>query len=213
MSTVLGLSILVLTIVGQALAPQQPSTTPPAETRPKVKHLPEGRNSADEGSGQGDVVRINTNLVTVPVSVMDRSGKYIVGLRQEDFEIYEDGVKQDLCNFESIEKPFTVALLLDISDSVGFRIGDIQAAAIAFVDQLRQDDRVMVVSFDSQVRILSEPTTNHELVREAIRQTQMGGGTRVYDAVDFVLNQRLKQIRGRKAAILFTDGIDTGSFQ
>jgi len=71
----------------------------------------------------------------------------------------------------------------------------------------------MVVSFDSQVRILSEPTTNHEFVREAIRQTQMGGGTRVYDAVDFVLNQRLKQIRGRKAAIVFTDGIDTGSFQ
>jgi VWFA-related protein len=144
---------------------------------------------------------------------MDRNGKYILDLRREDFHLYEDGAEQDIANFDSTEKPFTVALLLDISDSMRFRIEDIQAAATVFVNQLRQEDRVMVIAFDSQLRILAEPTTNHNLALDAIHGTSMGGGTRVYDAIDFVLNQRFKSIRGRKAVILFTDGVDTGSFQ
>ena len=164
-------------------------------------------------SSEDDVVRINTSLVTVPVSVMDRDGKYIIDLRRENFQLFENGSQQDIANFDSVEKPFTVALLLDMSDSLRFRIGDIQAAALAFVDQLRSEDRVMVVAFDSQIQILCEPTKNHDVARAAIRKTNMGGGTRVYDTINFVLNKRFNDIRGRKAIILFTDGIDTGSFE
>ena len=164
-------------------------------------------------STEDDVVRINTSLVAVPVSVMDRDGKYIVDLRREDFQLFENGVQQDIANFDSVEKPFTVALLLDMSDSLRFRIGDIQAAALTFVDQLRPEDQVMVVAFDSQIQILCELTKNHDVARAAIRKTNMGGGTRVYDTINFVLNKRFNEIRGRKAIILFTDGIDTGSFE
>ena len=162
---------------------------------------------------EDDVVRINTSLVAVPVSVMDRDGKYIVDLRREDFQLFENGTQQDIANFDSVEKPFTVALLLDMSDSLRFRIGDIQSAALAFVDQLRPEDQVMVVAFDSQIQILCELTKNHDTARAAIRKTNMGGGTRVYDTINFVLNKRFNEIRGRKAIILFTDGIDTGSFE
>jgi VWFA-related protein len=157
------------------------------------------------------VVRVNTTLVTLPVSVMDRNGRFIPDLRQQEFRIYEDGVEHEVAYFASIEKPFTLALVLDTSASTRFRLEEIQDAAIAFVNQLRADDRVMVVSFDEEVRVLAEATNNRNVLRDAIRRTRTGGSTKLYDAVDLVINQRLNREQGRKAVILFTDGVDTAS--
>jgi VWFA-related protein len=159
----------------------------------------------------GDVIRVNTTLVTLPVSVMDRGGRYIPNLRKEDFRLWEDGVEQDVAFFASVDKPFSLVLMIDTSASTRFRLEDIQDAAIAFVNQLRPDDRVMVVSFDDRVRVLSEFTTDRYRLRNAIRQTETGSGTRLYDAVDLVINQRLTSVNGRKAICLFTDGVDTTS--
>jgi VWFA-related protein len=161
--------------------------------------------------GEGDVVRVNTTLITVPVSVMDRAGKYIPDLVKEDFHLWEDGVEQRLAYFGSVEQPFTVALVIDTSASTRYRIEEIQDAAISFVDQLRPGDRVMVVSFDDKIRVLSEPTDDRSQLRFAIRQTRTGGGTKLYDAMDLVMNQKLSRIKGRKAIVLFTDGVDTTS--
>src|SRR6185503_11727346 len=83
--------------------------------------------------------------------------------------------------------------------------------AIAFIDQLRPDDRVMVVSFDEDIDVLAQPTNDRNLLRNAIRRTAHGDGTRLYDAVDLVINQYLNRIEGRKAVVLFTDGVDTSS--
>ncbi len=159
----------------------------------------------------GDVIRVNTTLVTLPVSVTDRDGRYIPNLRKEDFRLWEDGIEQNVAVFSSVDKPFSVVLMLDTSGSTRFRLADIQDAAITFVNQLRQDDRVMVVSFDDQVRILSEFTSDRSRLRDAIRRTQPGNGTKLYDAVDLVMNQRLNSVDGRKAIVLFTDGVDTTS--
>jgi VWFA-related protein len=101
--------------------------------------------------------------------------------------------------------------MIDTSGSTRFRIEDIQDAAIIFVNQLRPDDQVMVISFDDDLRVLSEFTNDRYRLRDAIRRTRTGNGTRLYDAVDMVINQRLSQISGRKAIILFTDGVDTTS--
>jgi Ca-activated chloride channel family protein len=159
----------------------------------------------------GDVIRVDTTLITIPVSVTDRNGRYIPNLRKEDFRLWEDGVEQNVAFFASVDKPFSVVLMIDTSGSTRFRLEDIQDAAITFVNQLRQDDRVMVVSFDDQVRVLSEFTSDRYRLRDAIRQTQTGNGTRLYDAVDLVMNQRLNNVAGRKAIVLFTDGVDTTS--
>lgn len=164
-----------------------------------------------EEVGENDVVRVNTTLVTLPVSVMDRNGRFIPDLRQQEFRIYEDGVEHEVAYFASIEKPFTLALVLDTSASTRFRLDEIQDAAIAFVNQLRTDDRVIVVSFDEEVRVLAEATSNRNVLRDAIRRTRTGGSTKLYDAVDLVINQRLNREQGRKAVILFTDGVDTAS--
>lgn len=159
----------------------------------------------------GDVIRVDTTLVTIPVSVMDRNGRYAPNLHKEDFRLWEDGTEQDIAFFSSVDKPFSLVLMIDTSGSTRFRLEDIQDAAISFVNQLRQDDRVMVVSFDDQVRVLTEFTSDRYRLRDAIRQTRTGDGTKLYDAIDLVMNQRLNSVAGRKAIILFTDGVDTTS--
>jgi len=158
-----------------------------------------------------EVLRINTNLVTVPVSVADRQGRFIAGLNEAQFHLYENGVEQKIAFFDNAESPFTVALLLDTSDSTKARLGEIQQAALAFLDQLRENDRVLVVCFDNQIRVASEITSDRQKLRDAIGQARTGGGTGLYNTVDEVVNQRLKKISGRKAVVLFTDGVDTSS--
>jgi VWFA-related protein len=132
-------------------------------------------------------------------------------LTARDFTLYEDGVLQTIASFGTEEVPFSVALLLDVSPSVQGNIQDIQDAAIAFVRQLRPQDRVMVVSFDRQIHYLSDFTSDRRELEWAIRRTNTGSGTSVYDAVYETVQRKLRNVEGRKALILFSDGEDTTS--
>jgi Ca-activated chloride channel family protein len=158
-----------------------------------------------------EVETVSTSLVTVPVRVSDRGGRFITDLRREQFHVFEDHVEQEISFFETADKPFTVALLLDVSDSARIKRGEIQAAARAFVDQLRADDRVMIVAFDKNVSLLSEATGDREVLYEAISRAQSGGGTSFYDALAEVVGKRLSHVAGRKAVVVLTDGVDTTS--
>ena len=169
------------------------------------------KDNGPEEYGEGDTLRVDTTLVSLPVSVMDRDGKFIPNLRKEDFRIWENGIEQQVAYFASTEKPFTVALVIDTSGSTKNKLEEIQDAAIAFVEQLRPDDKVMVVAFNDRIRVLSEPTNDRFILRDAIRETEAGSGTRLYDAVDMIINQYFNRIEGRKALVLFTDGVDTTS--
>jgi VWFA-related protein len=161
---------------------------------------------------EGDVVRIDTNLVTVPVSVFDRQGRLIPNLERGSFSVFENGVEQQISHFEPTEKPFTVALVLDTSGSTVFHLWEIKEAAIAFAKQLRPQDRVLVVTFNDLVMLLAEATSDLKVVTEVIeRGANTGFATRLYDAVALVINERLNKIQGRKAIVLFTDGVDTKS--
>lgn len=167
-----------------------------------------------EEVGENDIVRVDTMLVTVPVSVLDRQGRFIPGLKSEDFTLLENGEQQSIAYFETAEKPFTVALLLDTSASTHFQLDEIKAAAIAFAKQLRPQDRVLVVTFNSEVLLLTEATNDVNLMEAAIEEyANTGTATRLYDAVDLTIHERLNRIKGRKAIVLFTDGVDTASQQ
>lgn len=172
---------------------------------------PEPSPTVDPNGGDDEIIRVETNLVTMPVSVLDRDGRFISGLQQRDFKIFENGVEQKIDYFQSVETPFTVALLIDVSPSTQFRIDEIQNAAITFVDQLRPSDRVMVITFDQYVHVLTEPTNNRDRLRNAIRNAQFGDGTSLYEAVDQTIYQHLGRVQGRKAVVLFTDAVDTTS--
>src|SRR2546429_5064172 len=165
-----------------------------------------------EEVGEGDVVRVDTTLVTVPVSVLDRQGRFVPNLRREDFSVIENGVEQPIAYFEPAEKPFTVALLLDTSASTHFHLSEIKEAAIAFAKQLRPQDRVLIVSFNDEVLLLTEATNDVNLIETIIEENvNTGNSTRLYDAVDLTVKERLNKIKGRKAIVLFTDGVDTSS--
>jgi len=169
------------------------------------------KDAGPEEVGEGDVVKVETTLISIPVSVMDRDGKFIPNLTKNDFHVWEDGVEQKVAYFASTEKPFTVALVIDTRASTRYKIEEIQDAAITFVNQLRPDDKVMVVSFDDKIRVLAQPTSDRSVLRNAILETRIGSGTRLYDAMDQVINKELSRIDGRKAIVLFTDGVDTTS--
>lgn len=158
-----------------------------------------------------DVIRVKTTLVNSPVLVIGRDGKFVPNLRREDFEVFENGVRQEIAYFAPVENPFTVAILIDTSRSALFDLQDIQEAAIAFVDKMRPNDRALVVTFSNDVAVLAEPTSDREALRNAIRSARSGGNTRVYDAIKFALAARLALNEGRTALILFTDGVDNDS--
>lgn len=196
-----------------------------SESTPKPKRpliYPRGWNSdkskapapviADKTEDIPDgAVRVETNLVMIPVSVFDRNGLYIPNLRQNDFKVFEDGKEQEIAYFGRSEVPFTVALLIDTSPSTAYKIDEIREAAKAFVDQLKPQDQVIVIEFDGNVHVLTERTSDRQQIYKAIKRADFGGGTALYDAVDFALAKRLNRIEGRKAIVLFTDGVDTQS--
>ncbi|MDQ3798457.1 MAG: VWA domain-containing protein [Acidobacteriota bacterium] len=194
----------------------------PATVKPQTQTVPNvqtGSGSSSTGTqtdatvDEADVIKVETNLISIPVSVFDRNGLYIPNLRQSDFKIFEDGREQEISYFGTSDKPFTVILLIDTSPSTQYKIEEIQQAATAFVDQLKPQDNVMVIEFDSRVNVLTEATNDRQKIYKAIRKADFGDGTSLYDAVEFSLRKRLSKIEGRKAIVLFTDGVDTTSYK
>jgi VWFA-related protein len=181
-------------------------TEPPTKTSTTQKSAP-----LSEEIGDDDVIRVDTSLVTVPVSVMDREGRFVYDLKKEDVQIFENDVEQEIAVFESVETPFTVVLMLDTSSSVWKKLDRIKDAAVAFVDQLRPNDRVMVVSFAKQMTVHCQPTDDRERVKQTIRGIGKGVSTHFYKAVSKVMTKVLADIKGRKAIIVFTDGVDSSN--
>lgn len=197
----------------QRTAPTNQNNVPASKARPTladpnaVPPPPPSRKPKEED----EVITVETNLVTTPVSVMDRNGRFIPGLKKKDFKIFENGVPQTITYFQSEEQPFTVVLMIDISPSTKYHIDQIHFAALTFVNQLRPADKVMVVAFDQRTRVLCEPTSERAALYSAIYKAQFGSGTSLYDAVDAVTSLELVNTPGRKAVVLFTDGVDTTS--
>jgi Ca-activated chloride channel family protein len=180
------------------------SPTPATQEEPQFK---------DEAPVEDkDIIRVDTDLVAIPVKISDRKGRFISGLTKENFQIFEDDAPQEIAYFTNEEQPFTVALVLDMSYSSTFKITEIQSAAMAFIAQLRPNDKVMVVSFDQEVHVLCNPTSDRKTLQTAIKSTKIASGTSLYDAVDVVINQKFRGLSGRKAMVLFTDGVDTTSY-
>ncbi len=200
-----------LLISGAHFATSQTVPPPPPQTTPTPPRDPQKQPSpGEEEIDPADVVRVKTTLVNSPVLVIGRDGKYVPSLRREDFAVFEDGIKQDVAYFAPVNKPFTVALLIDTSRSAKFKLPDIQAAAASFVDEMRPDDQALVITFGSDIKVLAEATASRESLRRALGSIRPGGGSRVYDAIDFTI-KRLAGIEGRKALIILSDGVDTAS--
>lgn len=169
-----------------------------------------GQEKADE------VVRVQTELVSVPVIVSDRNGRYIPGLGKKDFSVFQDSIEQKIEFFASTEEPINVALLIDTSQSTRLVLEDIKDSAVALIKQLKPQDKAMIVSFDSDVNVLSELTSDHKMLSRAVNNADIPDrriGTKLRDAIADVVEIKFKDIHGRKAIIVMTDGKDAGSYE
>jgi Ca-activated chloride channel homolog len=201
--------LLLLGIAGFAQAQQLPTPSPtPASASPSPS------TPGVEEVSAGDVIHISANLVSVPVSVLNRQGGYVVDLQRQDFRVFEDGKEQTIVHFSNVDQPFSVVLLIDTSGSTAPFLDQIKGAAKAFVAQLRSSDTVRPVYFHGEIKSLSAVGINDaKLFSDAIDKIEPGPinmGTRLYDAVDFGL-KALRPVATRKAVILITDGEDTWS--
>ena len=196
--------LISLVLVGQSLI-AQPQKKPPSRAPQKPAKV----EQVEEAPAEQDLetVKVDTNLVTVPVIASSRTGKYIADLVKEEFKISEDGVAQEIAFLATVNAPFSVVLLLDTSGSTKQKLPMIQRAAIAFVEQLSSADKVKVISFDDSVKDWNDFTSDKAVIRNAISQTTSGEGTKVYDAVERALDN-LWPVTGRRAIVVFTDGVD-----
>jgi VWFA-related protein len=168
--------------------------------------------SAPQEIDEGDVLRVDTELVTLNVSVVDRgTSRGLTGLAQDDFKLYEDGVKQQLAHFESSSAPFDLVLLIDMSGSTRDVVKLIRAAALRFINAARPADRIGVITFAGSPTVVSPLTMDRQSLRERIAVIETPrGDTKLYDALDFSMNEVLKQTREsrRTAIVLMSDGLD-----
>jgi Ca-activated chloride channel family protein len=161
--------------------------------------------------------RAGVELVSLNVTVTDGTAHYVTDLTQDDFSIFEDGVKQDVTFFNRTNLPIALALLVDTSASMEAKLPTAQEAAIGFVKRLRPQDLAEVVDFDSRVIILQPFTANQQELDQAIRKTSAGGSTSLYNAIYIALKDLKKvvaknvdEIR-RQAIVVLSDGEDTSS--
>lgn len=172
-----------------------------------TKHSQDQRKPTAE-----EPVRLSASLVQVPAVVTDRSGKFVSDLSRNDFTVSEDGKRQDISFFAATKQPFNAVLVLDTSNSAQDRLRVIQSAAVDFTKQLRPGDRMMAISFDNEVRQLTDFSQDRQELEKAIRGTESGFGKLLYEAVARALEQ-FKNVEGRRAVVLFSDGVDMRSIE
>jgi VWFA-related protein len=162
-------------------------------------------------------IKAEVALVNVFFSAMDRKSKPMPGLREEDFMVFEDGLRQDIQYFADLSRekdmPLTIALLIDTSGSVKNKLEAEQATAAEFFrDILRtKKDLALIIQFDSDVNLVQDFTDDPNTLIRALKTLQAGNTTSLYDAVYLAVNEKLKGEVGRKVIVIITDGDDTSS--
>ena len=198
--------------VAATTGPTSPPSAPPeiASTQPE----PGSDKPAFES---GYALRVNVDWIYLNVSVRDRrSNRSIPNLVREDFMVYENGSEQTVEKFQTSETPFHLLLLLDVSGSTRSYMRMIKKASIDFTREINSDDRIAVATFNSYTRLIQDFTNDRTRLRRSINRIRSGGGTAFYDALMTSVNEYMHNIEGRKAVVVFTDGVDnqlTGDYK
>lgn len=176
----------------------------------------DGHPPRSSGSQDKDLpfrLEVDVDLVVLNVTVFDESGANMTSLAQEDFTIYEDGIRQDISTFFPVEAPFKLVLLVDTSISTRHNLKLIKDAARNFTKELRPADQISVTETHFFTREVQKFTNNRKLLRKAIKQleTYPYGGSRVYDGVAMALQSLQSTRSSRKAIVVLSDGMENSS--
>jgi Ca-activated chloride channel homolog len=204
------LSAVLITVVAAAVAAQQSPSVQQSQPGQQPKQQPGAQTP-----GQDDIIRDVIINVQLPVAVAEKGGRFVTDLKQSDFEILEDNVKQELESFYvKSDLPLDIALLMDTSNSVKPKLKFERDAAVSFLyTALRlRKDRALFLTFDSELELHQDFTDRLDLLTKAIDRVKARGETRMYDAVYRVCEEKMFNVQGRRRAIvLITDGDDTVS--
>lgn len=170
---------------------------------------PRIQDRSEKSDDQSSTIRVDTDLILLDVSVKGSDGRSIVGLRKEDFEVLEDGVKQQVALFSTSDVPLNIVLILDTSGSTEKDISLMRRAAKRFLEEIRPKDRVALVSFSQSVQLLSNFTADRKRLEYGLSEMEPGSGTALYDTLVVTLNDLLRRVEGRKALVILTDGVDS----
>lgn len=180
--------------------PNKPAAGTPAQPGP-------------EEVSEDDIIRVDTELVSVNVSVVDRgTSRGVNDLTKNDFRLYEDNTQQEIRHFESSSAPFNLVLLIDLSGSTAKVVELIKSAALHFVDAARPFDRIGVITFAGEQVVVSPLTTDHEALRQRINGIRRpDGSTKLYDSLAFAMDEVGRQTRDsrRNAVVVISDGMDS----
>ena len=223
-------SVLLIGIWAVEISPQQaqrPRRVTNGTDQTTETKKPDGSNKNTDSAevDEGDIVRVDTQLVSVPAVVTDATGRPLSGLKAENFRLVEDGEVQTIANFGTTETPFEIALLLDTSGSTRDDVALIRSAANSFIEALRPGDRVGIVAFNmaqtakdpiAAVDVLSSLTGDRGELRKAMDRLGASNGTPYYDALESVVQSIFRdppgeEMRGRRAVVALTDGVDSAS--
>lgn len=215
-------SIFLIASGQEAAQKQRPRRVGSSDNAAQPKSSPEVPVDAVD---EGDVVRVDTQLVSVPAVVVNGEGRPVPGLKAENFLLFENGKEQKISNFGTTETPFEIALLLDTSGSTRADVALIRHAANSFVEALRPGDRVAIVGFNTARRdnnaiavpeVLTRLTGDRKILREAIENLGSSNGTPFYDGLGRIADEIFfepprEEMRGRRALVALTDGVDSAS--
>jgi VWFA-related protein len=206
--------IAVAPMAAKQVSNVKPSGSPElqgSKTSTKPSGTPESPNESAE-LDEGDIIRVDSQLVTLNMSVVDRSTRRgLQGLLRDDFKLFEDGEEQNIVQFDSSNAPFDLVLVMDLSGSTKDVVKLIREAALHFVDAARPSDRIAVITFAADAKVVSPLTADRELLRQRINTIDTDrGDTRLYDATVFAMNEigRDAKRSRRSAIILMSDGLD-----
>jgi VWFA-related protein len=202
-SSLLPLAVLVLTALLGASAFVCAQTPKPV---PEKQEQPDSRKKSEP---DGAVIAIETSEVLLPVTVRDSAGQFATDLKAEDFSIFEDGQPQPITSFALKRLPVHVVLLIDTSSSVTRELDDFKEAAWRFISQLDPEDKVSLIRFDDVVELVQDWTSSRNALKRSLNRLQTGMFTKFNDALYLAARQQLGKVKGRKAIIVLTDGIDS----
>jgi Ca-activated chloride channel family protein len=157
-------------------------------------------------------LRIDVRLVNVYTTVMDSNGRYVHGLKQNDFLVEEDGKRQKVTSIDQDqEAPASIGILLDTSGSMRSKLDTALDAVERFLKTIHPDDDVFLMGFDSESYLMQDFTSDRTKLKKSLRYADLGGGTSLYDALEDAMNKIRSGANKKRAILLITDGQDRDS--
>lgn len=179
---------------------------------PQSGHTQQQKPPQDKGKRDDETIRIDTDLVTLTTTVVNERGRYVANLKQRDFAVYEDGVKQEVAYFNTGDKvPISLGILFDTSGSMVDKIESVRDAVEHFVKEVAPGDEIFLIRFSSDAELVQDFTDDRRRILRAIDRLNPRGSTALYDAILLGLQRVAEGKHNRRALMLVTDGNDTSS--